>query len=221
MKSLQKTFDILEYVILQNGKRVTPSEAAAAVGINISTCTRIMTTLVNRGYLVHISRKEGYMAGPMIVSLNTRDSLFKQMANAAAEPIFHLSTTLTKQVNASILHGHSRVMLTFYFRSYYYMTRPWQRFFFRDHWDTATGRILISSLNDREAKKIIQETGGPEKYPAEEIARIRENGFVRFERDGKIAIGHAVKCQGFPLMALGFATDKENAEKAFEFSIHK
>ena len=60
MKSLQKAFDILEYVVLQNGEPVTPTRAAAALSINLATCTRIMGELVKRGYLVQISRPGYY-----------------------------------------------------------------------------------------------------------------------------------------------------------------
>ena len=162
MKSLHKIFDILEYVVLQNGRRVTPTEAADAVGINIATCTRIMGELVKRGYLEQISRKDGYISGPMIVSVATRDSMFKQMASAAAEPVFQLSVALTAQVNAAVMHNSSRVMLTYYFRDYY-MTVPWKQFFFRDHWKSAAGRLLLASLDDREARRICLKELGMEK----------------------------------------------------------
>lgn len=215
MKSLHKTFDILEYVVLQNGRRVTPSEVAEGVGINIATCTRIMGELLKRGYLEQISRKEGYIAGPMIVSIATRDSLYKQMANAAAEPIYQLSTALTSQVNAAVMQGSTRIMLTYYFRDYY-MTMPWKQFHFMDHWQSAAGRLLLSSLDDREAKKICLKDLKLEKYPKEEIETMRKNGFVRFEKDDKIILGHIVRCPGFPALAFGLAVQPEQAEKAFE-----
>ena len=218
MKSLHKIFDILEYVVLQSGKRVTPTEAAEAVGVNIATCTRIMGELVKRGYLEQISRKDGYVAGPMIVSVATRDSMFKQMADAAAEPVFQLSLALTTQVNAAVMHGATRVMLTYHFRDYY-MSVPWKQFLFKDHWKSAAGRLLLSTLDDREAKRICLKELGLEKYPKEEIDRMRQEGFVHFEDDGKHILGCLVRCPGFPAMAFGLSVPPELADKAFELSL--
>ncbi|MBR2374598.1 MAG: hypothetical protein IKA87_10260 [Lentisphaeria bacterium] len=68
---------------MQNGKKVLPTEVSEALDINLATCTRIMGELIKRGYLEKVSRKAGYIAGPMIVSLNTRDQTYKRIAEAA------------------------------------------------------------------------------------------------------------------------------------------
>ena len=48
---------------------------------------------------------------------------------------------------------------------------------------------------------------------------MRQNGFVRFEDEGKCVLGHIVKCPGFPAMALGFAVLPEQADKAFSLMV--
>ena len=85
-----------------------------------------------------------------------------------------------------------------------------------DHWQSAAGRLLLSSLDDREAKKICLKELKLEKYPKEEIETMRKNGFVRFEKDDKIILGHIVRCSGFPALAFGLAVQPEQSEKAFE-----
>ena len=105
MKSLQKTFDLLEYVFLRNGSSVTPSEAADALGINLVTATRIMGSLVERGYLIKISRKDGYAPGPMVMALGSRHNAYERLTAAARQPVEDLSNQLNRQVNLSVLNG--------------------------------------------------------------------------------------------------------------------
>lgn len=215
MKSLHKTFDILEYVVLQNGRKVTPSGAAEAVGVNLATCTRIMGELVDRGYLVKVSRKEGYLPGPMTVSLSTRNHPYERLARAASEPVRQLAEELRCQVNLAVMHGEGRVMLCYHSGNAAF--RPWDRFTFEDHWITATGRLLIASLEDREARKIAVSIG-LKPYPKETLDKIRSDGFTVFS-DGPLSImGHLIRVPGYPAAAFGFGVPKQNEKHAFGLS---
>lgn len=51
MKSRHKTLDILEYISLCNGERVTLCEAAGELKITPAAGTRIMGELVRRSYV--------------------------------------------------------------------------------------------------------------------------------------------------------------------------
>lgn len=215
MKSLHKTFDVLEYILLQNGENVTPSQAAEALGINLATCTRIMTELVQRGYLEKVSRKSGYIAGPMVASLNTRDHLYKKLAAAAEKPVRVLSENLNCQVNLSVLQQDHRVMLTFH--SPGFPVCPWRTFRFSDHWDTATGRLLLAALDDTTAKKVCK-AWGIKPYPKEELQQIRKDGFVCFEFDSLCIIGYLICIPGYPAAAFGFGVLPENGETAFHLA---
>lgn len=216
MKSLHKTFDILEYILLQNGKHVTPSEAAESLGINLATCTRIMGELVQRGYLEKVSRKSGYIAGPMTAALNTRDHLYKKLAEAAEEPIRNLSEKLNCQVNLSVLHQNHRIMLTFHLPGF--PAVPWNTFRFSDHLDTATGRLLLASLEDSAARKVCASCG-IKPYPKEELQQIRKDGFVQFDFDSLSIIGCLIYASGYPTAAFGFGVPPEKAGIAFEFAL--
>lgn len=215
MKSLHKIFDILEYVTLRNGEPVTPGEASSALSLNIATASRIMGELVKRGYLVKVSRKSGYIAGPMTVSLVTRDNPYKQIADASRLPVLRLSEKLGCQVNISVMHDSTRYML--YFNMPDTALSPWRHFDFTDHWNTATGRLLTAGCDDTEAKKICRRCG-LKTFPSEEIAKIRRNGSVDFKADGLRIIGHWIKLPGYPVAAFGFGVPPERAEEAFRLS---
>lgn len=215
MKSLQKAIDILEYVVLQNGERVTPSRVSEALTINLATCTRIMGELVKRGYLVQVSRKEGYIPGPMIPSLGTRHNCYGILASAARNPIEKLSEQLGCQVNLSVLHGGRRIMLCY--RLSRQALRPWDHFSFSDHWDTATGRLLIAALDEGEARKVAAESG-IRPFPRKELAKIRQSGWIRFRQDKLEVMGHLIVCPGYPAAAFGFGVPLEQGDNAFDLS---
>ena len=95
--------------------------------------------------------------------------------------------------------------------------KPWDHFFFSDHWDTATGRLLIAALDDRDARKILTEAG-IRPFPRKELEAMRENGFVRFRLGEQEIIGHAVRIPGCPAAAFGFGVEPEHADEAFAAS---
>lgn len=211
MKSLQKTFDLLEYVFLRNGSSVTPSEAADALGINLVTATRIMGSLVERGYLIKISRKDGYAPGPMVMALGSRHNAYERLTAAARQPVEDLSNQLNRQVNLSVLNGEKRVMLCYQLNGNY--VQPWSRFLFSSHYLTGTGRCLLSTLDFRTAQKIVGDAVSGEVLK-KELEDIAHKGYVQFEFDNEVVIGHLIKVPGFPAAALGYGIEKKHVDEA-------
>ena len=212
MKSLHKIFDVLEYVVLRNGANVTPSEVANALSLNLATATRIMTELVKRGYLDHVSRKDGYIAGPMVISLGTRRNPYERIAAAAREPVAELAAEFRRQVNLAVLNLERRVMLCYALSDS--EMQPWDHFFFSDQWATATGRLLLSALDDRAALKLVPQ----EMRPAvkAELPAVRKQDHVIFEIAGETVIGCRVRVPGYPAAAFGFGVAPERAGEALE-----
>ncbi len=215
MKSLSKTFDILEYIILQNGRSVTPSEIAAELKLNLVTSTRILGFLANRGYLEHVSRREGYAPGPMCISLTTRKNSYQRIADAAREPIRELSEKLRRQINLAVLNKNRRIMLTYHLTDI--EVTPWNQFFFFDQWQTATGRLLLAAESGRNKKAF--EQFAKIEYHNSELEEIRKDGYVKFLYEGLVVIGHLLQIPGYPPAAFGFGVLPENAKEAFNLSL--
>lgn len=215
MKTLRKALDVLEYAVLRGGESVTPGEAARATGTNPATATRILQTLTERGYLVRVSRKRGYAPGPMVTSIGTRRNQYSRLAEASEEPLRHLSASLGRQVNISVLEGPRRIMLRFCAPDPHFIC--WDHFFFDDHWETATGRLLIAALEEPEARAVC-DMCGIRPYPAAEIAGMRKTGSVRFLQDDLTVIGHWIRVPGLPAAAIGFGVPHDRGEEAFRLS---
>lgn len=177
MKSLHKTFDILEYVALRDGESVTPSEAAGFTGLNLATCARIMGELAARGYLDKVSRKAGYAPGPMCAALAMRKNSYSRLARAAKEPLLALSEFVGMPVNLSVVNGARRIMIVCCCGKPGW--KPWDSFGFPlDGPGTATNPLLGKAGGD----------------------------FVNFyEEKEKLWIqGCAVRAPGFPVAAFGY-----------------
>ena len=72
IKVLDKSFAILEEIIAATPQPLGPLALAKKLGLNRTTCSRILRMLLDAGYIVQISRQAGYAAGPRIVTLNNR-----------------------------------------------------------------------------------------------------------------------------------------------------
>lgn len=220
MKSLHKTFDILEYVLLQNGRKITPSEVAGAISLNLASCTRIMGELVARGYLDKVSRKEGYLPGPMITALTHRDNVYERLANAAYEPVRKLSERICMPVNLSVMNGNKRIMLLFYCALQDWT--PWKQVSFGNLLLYPTERLLLSALPEKEIQDFMKNFKFPlESWPEmknkdvllSELKKIRKAGYVCYEDAASLTVmGGLVDVPGYPPASIGFGI-KEKSEK--------
>ncbi len=216
MKSLDKTLDILEYLALQNGRQVTPSEAAEAIGLNLATTTRILGELTERGYLEKVSRKAGYRPGPMIIALANRDSVYHRLAQAAAAPITKLAIAINMPVNIAVMHGLERIML--FYSNPRQQWKPWNQLVFDDVADTATGRLLAAEVPENRVEELFPEIPCPRweevtsyEILRRELAKIRRDGYVCFKAAPEriTVMGHLIRVPGYPPAAFGFGIRDE------------
>ncbi|PCD03240.1 IclR family transcriptional regulator [Sphingomonas spermidinifaciens] len=80
VKSAMRTLDILEYVVA-HGRPLVAQEIAGALLIPVSSLSYLLTTLVERGYLVREGRR--YLAGPRLERLHARAPGFSLAERAA------------------------------------------------------------------------------------------------------------------------------------------
>jgi hypothetical protein len=186
MTSLIKVFAIIEYVARKNGVCVTPSEVAAHTELNIASCTRIMGELVKHGYLLKISRREGYCTGPMVFSLAQRPSVYSELAEIARPLLTEFALKIKMPVNLSVLHEN-------YFR-------------FEDFFETATGRLLLATapqnfINDFLAKYHDQRTQILKML--NDVKRLHEVDFKNPENTLRIQ-GQLMIIKNYPPAAFGY-----------------
>ena len=160
MNSLSKVLSIIEVVFAQDGMPVTPSQAAAATGLNLATCARIMTELVEAGYLEKVSRRSGYIGGPLIFALAGRPGAYHRIVEASRRPLIELAVELGVTINlATMEQGRRRILLSVPppggcrvpFSNVYES--------FQDFHESSTGRLLLSRATDGELEEISTRLG--------------------------------------------------------------
>ena len=219
MKCLHKTFDVLEMILNQDGRPVTPSAISEKTGINLSTCMRIVKILLERGYVDNISRREGYAAGPGVYAMAMRESVYSKIIEASEAPLKKLAITTRSMANISIMQHGFRYILNYYNALPTKMPTP-KGCHYSDHYYTATGWLLLSTLSEAEIDEVLRLHGMPEigKWPKidsrdklmKELKKIREKGFICYQ-DGKIWImGALIIADSYPPSAIGLGMSVEN-----------
>jgi len=229
MRSLRKALNVLEYISSQNGHPVTPSKLSEKCGINLTSCVRMVQTLTEGGYLQQISRRAGYVSGPALVALGAKNSLYRQLVDAAAGPLAELAAEIQALVNISILHHGERYMLSHYGTVedsvklfYHYVKPPWS-----GYWANATERLLLAAAEKKELECALKKHGLPKIYESveqleEELSAIRKQGYVKFWSDyrQRWVAGVLIRAEGFPVAAIGYYVfTEEDADHSIEISL--
>jgi IclR family KDG regulon transcriptional repressor len=109
VQTLRRGLDILEYV-LQQDHPVGCSEVARALGINISTTSRMLNDLVAYGYL-HKTQNYQFVSGMRMVQLASRQLQTMSLVQSAVPQAARLVELLRARVYLSVMWQGSIVQL--------------------------------------------------------------------------------------------------------------
>lgn len=100
VKSATRTLDIIEYVVAHN-RPLVAQEIATALGIPVSSLSYLLSTLVDREYLVRDARR--YSAGPGLARLQASSEGFT-LADRAAPLVRTLRVQLNETTSFFVRH---------------------------------------------------------------------------------------------------------------------
>jgi IclR family transcriptional regulator, KDG regulon repressor len=156
---LIKAFDIIELVVQRNGQAISLTEISDELQLNQATAANIINTMVSRGYLEHIGKKKGYRLGPSAYRL-TNEIPYEQDLVNTARPIME---ALTAQLNESsilgVLRNNKRYILHAINSAQEIQVQMRSE---RNIYETATGRLLLAYLSEKDLDRFIQHTGLPD-----------------------------------------------------------
>lgn len=228
MKTLLKALDLLEYISTRDGEAVSPKKAAEKLGINPSSCVRLLQTLTDRGYLVQISRREGYVCGPALTAYRCRESSCNALAAAAEEPLRTLSRELGgRMINLSVAHRDRRYLI------FQCGHTPGARVgdFIGHTWDleaNAAELLLLAAAPDAERLRILRQTKIPKRFSTEKeflaeldtLHALRHTVFYS-ERQAMWIVGGLVEPPGFPAATLGFGMESRTTAEETLPAVHR
>jgi len=226
MKSLKKALNILEFIVNHGNQPVTPGEAAGKLGLDAATCVRVMQEFTRLGYLVQVSRRDGYIPGPALFAFSDRTQWqYCRLARAAVGPVNALAHKFMTLVNISVLHNGCRYILYHYSadggRDISFQTR-----YSSDFYTTATGRLLLATLPETTVSKICAEieikdfSGQPVDIGLflEELKKISKEGRVCFRSPEQQLwiVGALVRATDLPPAAIGFGAQGASGAEALQ-----
>ncbi|HEX2951791.1 MAG TPA: hypothetical protein VHV83_19825, partial [Armatimonadota bacterium] len=212
----------------QDGKPLTPSQAAAATGVNVATCVRIMAELVDAGYLAKISRRSGYIGGPQIFSLAGRQGVHQALVENSRDALRELAEKVGATVNLAIFApDHRRILLSSpppggrqVALQNLYETAD-------DFYLSATGRLLLSRATPTIRESVIAAVGLPgdswdgiDSISAlhDALDKLRQSKEITFYHQGfnLWIIGAIIDVPNYPAFSFGFGVRAENKHMAID-----
>lgn len=153
-----KAFDILELVAQRNGQAISLPEISHELQLNQATSANIINTMVLRGYLEHIGKKKGYKLGPSAYRLTNEVSYEQDLVNAASEPMEDLTERINESCLLGILRNYKRLILHNVNCNQDIQVQIRSE---RNVYETASGRLLVAYLSEKERERFLQYNGLP------------------------------------------------------------
>lgn len=186
---LIKAFDILELVAQRKGQPISLTEISDELQLNQATAANIINTIVSKDYLEHIGKKKGYRLGLSAYRLTNAVAYEQDLINAAREPMEQLTAKLNETSILGILQNQKRFILHVVNSNQDIQVQIRSE---RNVYETASGRLLLAYLTDRELERFLQANGLPSddlwigattfEGLKSELREIREVGIAKTHR---------------------------------------
>lgn len=154
-----KAFDILELVAQRNGQAISLPEISQELQLNQATAANIIKTLAEKNYLEHIGKKRGYRLGPAAFQLTNEVAYGQELVNAASEIMEELTAKLNESCILGTLRNYKRFILHVVNSNQDIQVRIRSE---RSVYETASGRLLLAYLSEKERERFLQHNGLPD-----------------------------------------------------------
>ncbi|MBC7828314.1 MAG: IclR family transcriptional regulator [Chitinophagaceae bacterium] len=198
-----KTFDILELVAQANGQGITLTEISQQLQINQATASNIIKTMVTKGYIEHIGKKKGYRLGPAAFRLTNEVPYGQDLVNAARDVMEDLTAKLNESSILGTLRNNKRYVLHIVKSNQEIQVQVRTD---RNAYETASGRLLMAYLSEKELERFLVANGLPDKTLWKEASTLKglTESLAKIKKES-IAITHLVNrhVRGFavPILA--------------------
>ena len=185
VKSVVKVLDILEH-LGSSQRAVSVSDLARATGLNVSTAFRLLQTLMGRGYVDQERDNRGYLLGPRFFQMG---SAYLQGSDLAAIARPHLEA-LRDSVGETaylVIFSQGEIVQLGKADGKQAVSATIRSMVREPAYCTATGKVLLSGLDDDELEKYVEsvqlqaltpQTVTSKAQLRREIAKVRENGYA-------------------------------------------
>ena len=227
---IDKTFAVLEQIAMSAPSPMLPTQLAEKLFLNRATCSRLLKQLMDMGYILKVSRQQGYIPGPKLLTMNNLANFQGDFLNQAIPVIDRCAAELqTSVLTAQLYHGKRYVL---YHKNFcreldIRITQP----SYDDIFETATGLLLLAHCSGEERIRYFQEAKqrdstflpgfGKEKNLNGKLDQIRKEGFLVCEKELQWIYAYPILRNGVFFAALGASIAKEQYTAAYHKKICK
>ena len=204
--------DILELVARRDGHAISLTEVADSLELNQSTAANIIKTLIHRGYLEHIGKKKGYRLGPAAFQLTNETAYGQDLITASQDIMERLTAQLGESCILGVLQNNRRYALNVVNSKQEIQVQVRSE---RNVYETASGRLLIAYLSQKELERFVELNGLPDEklWPGTDtleslkmnLEAIRHAGIVFTQLQDRHVKGYAVPVFAKGLMVAGLS----------------
>ncbi|NIJ54634.1 IclR family transcriptional regulator [Dyadobacter arcticus] len=154
-----KALDILELVAQRSGQAVTLTEISHELQLNQATASNIINTMITKGYLEHVGKKKGYRLGLAAYRLTNEVNYEQDLVSAARETMSQLTAQLNESCLLGVLRNQKRYILHAVHSTQDIQVQIRSE---RNVYETASGRLLLAYLPEKELERLILRNGLPD-----------------------------------------------------------
>lgn len=204
IQSVHRALSLVE-ILASEGGALSLSELAARADLNSSTCHHLISTLVNRGYLVHLGRSKGYALGKKLYELSDIAGRENDPTELLKDDLKTLSEQLGHGVQLAMLSETSLMTKLRFAPAQNQLEEPDEVTKMTALHATATGKAILAWLPDSELMRVVS-ANGLNRYTEstitslsgliDELRLVRRRGYAIDEEElkkGVVCIGTALR----------------------------
>lgn len=154
-----RAIDILEFVAQHGNQPVKLVNIAHQVGLSQPTCANIVKTLVDKKYLENISRKEGYILGINAYRLSGSEAYNQSLVSASSALMKELVEKINETCILGVIKNNKRLVINEVQANNDLQVKTKME---AEIYNTSSGRLLMSFLEEKEMNQLIQVIGLPD-----------------------------------------------------------
>jgi IclR family transcriptional regulator, KDG regulon repressor len=136
----------------RQGIAISLTEISTILEINQATAANIINTLVSKDYLEHIGKKKGYRLGPACFTLTNNDAYEQNLLSASKEAMKNLTEAVQESCLLGIMRNQKRYIIHVENSNQVIQIQTRSE---RSMYETASGRILLAYLSEKELDRFL------------------------------------------------------------------
>lgn len=160
IQSIQRAIEILNVVASSFDTPPTLKYISEKTGLNKSTCSHIIETLLDNAMLVKLSTSKGYCIGPHAYLLTKNSRYNNEFLNYTKPVMKWLNQKTNKSVTLATVVNNKKFIID-YFQEDVLICSTKPPIFEDNFYNSATGILLLANLSKEEIFNVYKESGLP------------------------------------------------------------